>query len=291
VVTRILRGRRVRDAIYLVSGLAITAWSLNAFLVPNKLAAGGASGLATVLYHVGQEAGITVPIGMQMLAMNALLMVWVYRAGGLRYAAKTVAGIVGLSVLVDVSAPFVSNLAPHDLLLAALYGGAISGVGLGLVFKAGANTGGTDILGQLLAKRSNLGVGQLVLIFDAVIVALAGIAFGPELALYAVVAIAVMGWVIDLVLEGISLEKAVWIVSDEADRIGAAVIEELGRGATRLEATGVYTGNRRGMLWVVLSRREIDSLKALVASIDPTALVIISNIHEAIGEGFKEMGV
>jgi len=218
-------------------------------------------------------------------------MVWVYRAGGLRYAAKTVVGIVGLSVLVDVSAPFVSNLAPHDLLLAALYGGAVSGVGLGLVFKAGANTGGTDILGQLLAKRSNLGVGQLVLIFDAVIVALAGIAFGPELALYAVVAIAVMGWTIDLVLEGISVEKAVWIVSDEAERIGAAVIEELGRGATRLEATGVYTGNRRGMLWVVLSRREIDSLKALVASIDPTALVIISNIHEAIGEGFKEMGV
>lgn len=291
MVTTILKRRRVRDAAYLLAGLAITAWALNAFLVPNKLAAGGASGLATVLYYLGQEAGITLPIGVQMLLMNAVLMVFVYRSGGLRYAAKTIAGIVGLSIMVDVSAPFVHNLAPHDLLLAALYGGAISGVGLGLVFKAGANTGGTDILGQIVAKRSNLGVGQWVLIFDAVIVLFAGIVFSPELALYAVIAIAVMGWVIDLVLEGISLEKAVWIVSDDADRIGEAVNTELGRGATRLEATGVYTGNRRGMLWVVLSRREIDSLKEIVASIDPTALVIISDIHEAIGEGFKEMGV
>ena len=111
----------------------------------------------------------------------------------------------------------------------------------------------------------------------------------PNLALYGVVAIFVSTATIDLVLEGISVEKAVWIISDVADRIGAAINRDLGRGATRLEATGVYTGEKRGTLFVVLSRNEIDDLKAIVAAIDPTAMVIISNVHEAIGEGFKEM--
>ncbi len=94
---------------------------------------------------------------------------------------------------------------------------------------------------------------------------------------------------IDLVLEGISVEKAVWIISDAADRIGESINAELGRGATRLEATGVYTGERRGMLFVVLSRNELDDLKAIVGALDPTAMVIISNVHETIGEGFKEL--
>ncbi len=118
---------------------------------------------------------------------------------------------------------------------------------------------------------------------------LAAIEFGPNVALYGVVAIFVATMSIDLVLEGISVEKAIIIISDSADEIGKAINSEMGRGATRLEATGVYTGERRGTLYVVLARNEIDDLKAIVKTIDPTAMVIISNVHEAIGEGFKEM--
>lgn len=128
-----------------------------------------------------------------------------------------------------------------------------------------------------------------MLVIDAAVTAMAALQFGPKLALYGVVAIFVATATIDLVLEGISVEKAVWIISDEADRIGEAITGELGRGATRLEATGVYTGERRGTLMVVLSRNELDDLKAIVAAIDPSAMVVISNVHEAIGEGFKEM--
>jgi uncharacterized membrane-anchored protein YitT (DUF2179 family) len=109
--------------------------------------------------------------------------------------------------------------------------------------------------------------------------------------MYGVVAIFVTTAAIDLVLEGVSVEKAVWIISDRAGPIGESINEEMGRGATRLEATGVYTGEKRGTLFVVLARNEIDDLKAIVAAVDPSALVIISNVHEAIGEGFKEMGV
>jgi len=108
--------------------------------------------------------------------------------------------------------------------------------------------------------------------------------------MYGVVAIFVGTFTIDLVLEGISVEKAVWIISDDADRIGEAINVELGRGATRIEASGVFTGEKRGTLMVILSRNELDDLKAIVSAIDKRALVIISNVHEAIGEGFKEMG-
>lgn len=292
VVERVLKSRPVRDYGLMTLGIALTAWALDAFLIPNKIAAGGVSGLATIIYHTAQEMfGVTVSIGVQMLLMNAILLLIAWRARGLGYIAKTLYGIVLMSVLIDVFGNFTMPLATDDLLLAALYGGAVSGLGMGLVFKAGGNTGGTDIIGQLLSRRLPFGVGQIMLVVDAAVTALAAFAFGPKLALYGVVAIFVGSATIDLVLEGIAIDKAIWIISDAADRIGAAVNEEMDRGATAMEATGVYTGERRGMLFVVISRNELDDLKAIVREIDPTAMVVISDVHETIGEGFKGMGV
>lgn len=290
VVQRVLRSRRIRDYGLMTLGVAMTAWALDAFLIPNRLAAGGLSGLATVnLYWLRENLGITLPIGVQLLILNAILLLIAWRMRGTRYVAKTLYGAIGLSILIDVLGPFTPALAGDDLLLAALYGGAISGLGMGLVFKAGGNTGGTDIVAQLLARRYPFGVGQIMLVVDAAVMLLAALQFGPKLALYGVVAIFVATATIDLVLEGISVEKAVWIISDAIDAIGESITGELGRGATRLEATGVYTGEKRGTLLVVLSRNELDDLKAIVAAHDPTAMVVISNVHEAIGEGFKEM--
>jgi len=290
VVERVLKSRRVRDYALMTVGMVLTAWAIDAFLIPNQLAAGGVSGLATVIYYwMKDNLGFTVSVGVQMLIMNAILLLVAWRSRGMHYVAKTLYGAVGLSVLVEVLGPFAPHLAADDLLLAALYGGAITGVGMGLVFKAGGNTGGTDIVAQLLARRFPFGVGQIMLVVDAAVTLLAALQFGPEYALYGAVAIFVSTTTIDLVLEGISVEKAVWIISDAADRIGESINTELGRGATRLEATGVYTGERRGTLFVVLSRNELDDLKAIVAAHDPTAMVIISNVHETIGEGFKEL--
>ena len=290
VVNRVLKSRRVRDYGLMSIGLVMTAFSLDAFLIPNRIAAGGVSGLATVVFYWSKaHFGLLLPVGIQMLVMNAVLLAVAWRYRGVGYLAKTIFGAVALSVLVDVFAPFAPHLAGDDLLLAALYGGAVSGIGMGLVFKAGGNTGGTDIVAQLLSRRFPFGVGQIMLVVDAGVTTLAALEFGPKLALYGAVAIFVATATIDLVLEGVSVEKAVWIISDHADRIGDAINSELGRGATRLEATGVYTGEKRGTLMVVLARNELDDLKAVVAAIDPTAMVIISNVHEAIGEGFKAM--
>jgi len=292
VVQRVLKSRRFRDFAFMTIGIALTAYALVAFLIPNKIAAGGVSGLSTVIHYWAlANLGVNLPVGVQMLVMNVVLILVAFKFRGMHYVAKTLYGAIGLSVLVDVFARFTPALAGDDLLLAALYGGSLAGIGMGLVFKAGGNTGGTDIIAQLLSRRVPLGVGQLMLAIDATVTLLAALEFGPRLAMYGVVAIFMTSSAIDLVLEGVSVEKAVWIISDSAGRIGEAINQEMGRGATRIEATGVYSGEKRGTLFVVLSRNEIDDLKAVVAAIDPRALVIISNVHEAIGEGFKEMGV
>ena len=289
VVQSILKSRRLRDFALMSIGVVLTAFALDAFLIPNRLAAGGVAGLATVIYYAAKaQFGVTVLVGTQMLVMNGVLLLAAWRFRGWRYVARTLYGAASLSILVDVLAPLVPHLASNDLLLAALWGGAVSGIGIGLVFKGGGNTGGTDIVAQLLSRRFPFGVGQLMLVIDACVSLLAAIEFGPNVALYGVVAIFVSTATIDLVLEGVSVEKAVIVISDAADAIGEAINAEMGRGATRLEATGVYTGERRGTLYVVLSRNEIDSLKAIVKLLDPTAMVIISNVHEAIGEGFRE---
>lgn len=287
----VLRHRPVRDYLYMTIGLALTAWGLVAFLIPNKLAAGGVSGLATVIFHVARDYGVHAPVGLQMLVMNGILLLIAIRYKGLHYAAKTIFGIVGLSFMIELFTRFTPALAQDDLLLAALYGGAVCGIGMGMVFKAGGNTGGTDIVAQLLARRFNLGVGQLLLGIDAIVVLIAAVVFGPKFALYAVVAIFVVGATIDLVLEGLKVEKAAFIISDAADRIAETITGELGRGATFLSATGAYTGEQRGMLFVVVTRREIDDLKTIVNAIDPGAMMIITNVHETFGEGFKRMGV
>ena len=288
----VLKSRRVRDYAFMTIGILITAWGLNAFLIPNKLAAGGVSGLATVLYYLFLDTwGVKVPIGVQMLAMNGVLLVIGVSLKGWRYGAKTVYGMIAMSLAVDLLAPFTPHLASHDNLLAVLYGGAVSGIGMGLVFKARGNTGGTDIVAQLLVDRTNLGIGQLMLIADGVVTLVAALVLGPDLALYGAVAVFVMGAVIDLVQEGLSVEKAAFIICDEPGRVADAVMHQLGRGATGFVARGLYSAEPREVVFTVVSRREIDALKALVHAVDPRAFVVIANVHEALGEGFKEIGV
>jgi len=292
---RVLRSRPVRDAFWMTLGIIVAAWALDAFLIPNKIAGGGVSGLATVLYYLmkGVSPGFVIPVGLQMALMNVILLVVGIRARGWRYGAKTVYGAIGLSVAVDVLAlpvfrPLVPHLAANDPLLAALWGGALLGLGVGMVFRVGGNTGGTDIVAQLLTKHISIGIGQIMLALDFLILVAAGFVFGPTLALYGAVAVFVGGQTIDLVQEGLVTEKAAYIFSLKSDAIGEAIVSELGRGATALKSRGVYTGQDRDVIFCVVSRNELDALKSIVHALDPEAFLVISDVHEVLGEGFKE---
>ncbi len=281
-----------KDYLGIALGTLLTAFALDAFLVPGQLAAGGASGLATIIYYLGIELwGRPIPIGLQTLLMNALLLVPVYRSGGLRYASRTIFGIVMLSLFTDALAPFIPPLAPDNEILECLWGGLVSGLGLGIAFRCGGNTGGTDIVAQLLAQRSSISVGTWVLIVDSAIVLGSVPLFGFEAALCAALTIVVTSLVIDYVVDGPSTEKSAWIISEQYDEIAQAVMNQLGRGCTKFEATGMWTGDSRPVLFVVLSRKEVNDLKRLIMHIDRDAVVAIANMHETFGEGFKEIGV
>jgi uncharacterized membrane-anchored protein YitT (DUF2179 family) len=292
---RVLRSRPVRDYFWMTLGVLVAAWALDAFLIPNRIAAGGVSGLATVIYYLMGNLGapFAIPVGVQMVLMNVVLLVIGIRARGWRYGAKTIYGAIGLSIAVDVLAlplfsPLVPHLAANDPLLASLWGGALMGLGVGLVFRVGGNTGGTDIIAQLLIKRVSIGIGQLMLAIDFLVLVAAALVFGPTLALYGAVAVFVGGQTIDLVQEGLVTEKAAYIFSLKADAIGDAIVSELGRGATALRGKGVYTGQDRDVIFCVVSRRELDDLKSIVHALDPEAFLVISDVHEVLGEGFKE---
>lgn len=285
------RHNLIRDYAYMVFGSILLAVALDGFLVPDQLAAGGAAGLATIIYYLGLSVGLYIPIGMQVLVMNALLMIPVYRTGGMRYAARTIFGIVVSSIFIDVLAPFIPHLTSGDILMSALGGAVVSGIGLGLVFRGGGNTGGSDILAQLLARRSPLSVGTWLVIVDVAVVAGSIPLFGFKIALYAALTVGIASWIVDKVIDGPAHERAAFIISTIPNEMSEIIMHELGRGCTLISAQGAWTHKERPMLFVVLSLKEVVRLKEIVATRDRDAIVIITGVHEAYGEGFKEIGV
>jgi uncharacterized membrane-anchored protein YitT (DUF2179 family) len=270
-----------RDILGITFGVFLTAAALDIFLIPNKLAAGGVSGFSTVLHYL-----IGVPVGLTMLVFNVFLLILGTKTFGRVYGFKTIYGAVGVSLMVDILYPFLPKVT-GDPMLSALYGGILSGIGMGIVFKHGGNTGGTDIIAQIVQKFTNIPVGKAFLFVDGTVMLTAAAAFGIKLALYGMISVFVMGWIIDLVQEGISSEKIVYIISEKTEDIARDILVELDRGATFLSGKGAYTGKSREVIFVVIERKQVEALLDIVRRYDPKAFVIIHEAKEVIGYGFK----
>ena len=283
--------RRVAvEALLIVGGSIIFAVGVDCFEIPYGLAAGGVTGLAQVISEVAARAGVTVPVGLQTIAMNALLMLLVVRTGNKGYMVRTVAGIIACGFFTDALVPFLPVVGSEDeLLLCALWGGVIVGVGLGLVFRAGGNTGGTDILAQILARKTSMPLGTAIIIVDGAVIALSATVFSVEQALYAAVAMFISGKVIDAVVDGPRTSRAAYIITERYRDVEREILIGLDRGCTELSARGAWSGRERPVLFCVLSRSETVHLKEIVAGIDPDAIVFISEVHEAFGEGFRRI--
>lgn len=280
----------VRDLGLVCLGSVLFSVGLNCFLEPNGLAPGGITGIAVTLRAAVLAAGgPELPLGAQTLVMNALLMLLAWRVGGPRYVLRSLAGVLLSALAIDAMAPALPALGGGDLLLCSLWGGVICGAGLGIVFRAGSNTGGTDIVCQVLARHSAIPLGTWVIITDLMIVAASAPVFSVENALYATVAMFLMGWVVDQVIDGLRSERVAWVISSEREAIAQAILHDLDRGCTEVEARGKWTGERRPMLFCILGRGDIAPLKDIVASLDPDAIVVISDAHEVFGEGFRRL--
>lgn len=276
--------RAAGEYLGILVGAAVTAVALDWFLVPNRIAAGGVSGLATITYHL-----FGWPVGITMLALNVPLFLAGLWAIGLRFGVKTLVGTVATSLFIDAFAPYLRPIT-QDPLLASIYGGLIAGLGLGITFRFGGSTGGTDMAARLIQRLSTLSVGSALLAVDGAVIFASAIAFDPEVALYALISVFITTKTIDLVQVGEAYAQAAFIISEKAEEIGSAILNDLERGATSLSGRGLYTGAKREVLFVIVGRHEIQALRKLVRAIDPGAFVAITDVSDVLGEGFGEMG-
>ncbi|MEA4911644.1 MAG: YitT family protein [Oscillospiraceae bacterium] len=276
-------GQWMLDLLLIGCGCACLAAGLVIFTIPNEIAPGGFSGLATVLASFG---GLTV--GQWTLVFNVPLFLIAWRKLGLRPIAKTMLATLLLSLLLDVFSLCLPAYT-ENVLLASLFGGVLSGVGMGLVFARGASTGGTDLISLLLNRAIPfLSVGNLLLLVDALVVLFAAAVFrNINVVLYSVITLYVSTKVVDSILDGLNYAKVIFIVTEKGEEMRAALNEEQERGVTMLAGEGGYTRRDKNVLIVVARRTELARVVRIAKSVDRGVFAFVANATEVHGEGFK----
>lgn len=271
-----------RDYILILIGASIMGFAIKNIYDPIGLVTGGASGVAIIL-----KKQFGVPLWLTNTAINIPLFAAAAKLKGWSFIKRTLLATVTLSVSLYVipEMPFLMD----DLFLTALFGGLITGAGAGIVFACQATTGGTDMLAAIIRRwLPHYTLAQILQVLDAAIVLIGAGIFCVTYALYALIAIYAVSKVSDGIIEGMKYSKVAYIISDKSEEIAAAILKELERGVTALDARGMYSGNRKDVLFCVVSRKEIAQLKELVVGHDAQAFVIVSDAREVLGEGFIE---
>ena len=272
----------LKNSLFIVFGLLIAAIAYRMYLIPNKVVSGGFTGIGQLVYHL---TGISV--GTVNIMLNVPMFLVSMRSIGVKFGVRSLIAMVALSLLIDhLPLP----VATDDLLLAAVYGGAISGIGFGLVLRGSATTGGTDMLASLLHRVIPvLRVSYGIFLVDGLVIIASAFVFEAQAAMYGLISAFFCNVMVDLVLEGPNSAHSYFIISDHSDEIAERVMKEMDRGVTALDATGMYSRTEKQVLLCVVNRFETMRLRRIIFAIDPRAFVIASKAHEVLGEGFKHM--
>ena len=279
--------RRVREellnALLIAGGLLLATLGYRLYLIPNNVAPGGFTGIGQIVNHLVPSLGV----GLVNLLLNVPLFLLSLRSMGLGFGLRSLLSSVLLSLLLDyLPVPAMTD----DVLLSAVFGGVLCGAGFGLVLRGHATTGGSDMLASIVHRHvPALKVSVCLFAVDATVVIASGFVFDASAAMYALISVFVMNVVIDQVLEGPGLARSHIIITNHGEKMAERILKELDRGVTAIEAKGMYSGEGRTMLLCVVSRLEAVRLRSIVYSVDPRAFVIVQNVHEALGEGFKEL--
>jgi uncharacterized membrane-anchored protein YitT (DUF2179 family) len=272
----------IRDYILMTVGAIIAALAVDLFMVPNDVVTGGVTGVAMLL-----RTFFGTPVGLVTLLANIPLLVLGFRSlGGLVFGVRTLYATVVMSLAIDLLAPYVRPVT-NDPLLYTLYGGLLDGLGVGLVFRARGTTGGIDIIARWIERRRGIQPGRSMLAMNLLVFGAAFGAYGPEKVLYALLVAFVGSLALDFTLGAGSGGRQALIVTTHPDEIKRALLNDLNRGVTVLEGTGGYTGAERAVLLCVVGRAEISFLKAIVATANPGAFVVVGEANEVLGEGFR----
>lgn len=267
------------DTLSILGGLAIMACAYTFFFIPNNLAPGGFTGAATVIHHLS-----AFPIGVMAFLLNAPLFLISWKYLGKAVFFRSIVAMTLLSVFVDT---FPTVALVEDAMLAAIFGGVLQGLGVGLILRTTTTTGGSDMAGSLLHRAAPLvSTATWIFAIDFLIIIAAALVFDLTLALFSIIAAFVALKVTDWVLEGWGAAKAFTIITQKGQVISKEIMETIEHGVTRMQGTGMYSGREMDVLLCVVYRGDVVRLKRLVARHDPQAFVIVSNVTEAMGEGF-----
>ncbi|CDZ99294.1 hypothetical protein BN1050_00029 [Metalysinibacillus saudimassiliensis] len=273
-----------RKIIMVMIGAMIMAVGLELFLVPNQIMDGGIVGISIIMSHL-----LSLPLGLFIFVLNIPFIFLGYKQLGKTFAILTGLGITTLSV----TTIGLHNLEPFttDSLLATVFGGIVLGTGVGIVIRYGGSLDGTEILAILFNRKLPFSVGEIVMFMNVIIFSAAGFIFSWQQAMYSIMAYYIASKMIDVVIQGLEESKSIYIISDETDEIGQAIIDRLGRGVTFLHGEGAYTGDDKKVIFTVITRIEESKLKTIVEEIDPHAFLAIGNIAEVSGGRFKKKDI
>ena len=279
--------KKLKEYGLITFGIILVAISVQFFLAPNKIAAGGVTGIAIIINNFFP----TISIGLLMLIMNIIFFIIAFIVIGNKFGAKTIYSSLMLSGVIwvmDKTLP--SNTAiTTNLMLASIFGTLISGIGMGIVFNQNASTGGTDILAKILNKFVSVNIGKALLCVDFIVTIFAGASFGAEIGMYALLCVIMNGFVIDNVIEGLNVSKQVIIMSCKYDLINRFIIDNLNRSSTVLKGMGGYSEKEMYIVYTILGRNQFVKLREYIKTVDKKAFITVSEVHEVLGEGFKQL--
>ena len=273
----------LKDIVLISAGAFIYAFGVNYFFVANKLADGGIAGISVILHYL-----FNFNISTTYLVLNVPLVIMGYKLIGGKFIVKTFYGTAMTSLAFRV---FQNYLGPmDDKLIASIFGGLIIGIGLGTIFVGGGSSGGADILVKILNKYFDIPVGKAFLALDSFVLSALGILFGRDIFMYTLVGLFISTKAIDFIQDGVDKAKALMIISDKSEEIKNEIMKQTGRGVTIINARGGYTNDSKEVLYCILGRYEVTTVKRIVKNIDRKAFMSVSEVSEVLGEGFKDLG-
>ncbi|MCL2852731.1 MAG: YitT family protein [Defluviitaleaceae bacterium] len=289
VLTRIFP-KEVNEYITITLGVFLFAVSIAVFFNPHSLVTGGVSGLSVILYDLSQRWwGFAVPLWATNLVLNVPILAVATKVFGVRRIAKTLYAMFALTVALYVAELFPAFMV-DDLILVVVFGSLLSGFGISLVLRCMATTGGTAALASLInLKVRYLSIAKILFVLDTIIVTVGLLTFNIERTLYAIIAIYITTKVIDAVIDGLHFAKAVFIISEKSESVAQDIMSKLGRGVTSLHGEGMYSRKAKNVLLCSVSNKQIVELKDIVKSADESAFVIVADVREVLGEGFRVM--
>jgi len=307
-MNHLIKRRPFIDYFFITIGAFIMAMGIGVFLVDAQVVPGGVSGLSMAIHYLSNNS---IPVGMMMWLLNIPLYFWGVKELGKRFGARTFYGfsansffidffrgdIPGLKLMQLQKTDTILDLQKNDFLFLILIGSVLLGVGLGIIFKFKGSTAGSDIVAAILHKRHGIKPGQAIMLIDFFVISFAGVIIqmkhlsidrpAMSLTLYALFLLFISSKIVDIILDGFNYARVAYIISDKSREISDAIIHKLSRGATALKALGLYKKIDREVIMTVVTRKEITELVETIKEIDPDAFVIISDVHEVLGEGFR----